>query len=286
MSTNEIEIAAKILVGLKRKQTNEFEFDANTGITDFNSKQLKKNFEEILKEFSYESKEQESERSPVSHFSLGYHVARKLTPNTGGGIGSFEAEVDYRQEKFDILNFCKLVTSLQISYDDRFHTPSDVNTYASKELVSEIKQIFLTLDKKTLPMALLSGGAELKVQLQLALMGLLRQLLELDAQNLAKKYLEIPVEQHRISTVGANFDSLDKFRHYMHGQLHGSKKHLMPFRFLFPMADPGSDVPDELRQSKVKPFIDQIEAVFNIAFSGERPAPTNRRCVSSVGRFF
>ena len=73
------------------------------------------------------------------------------------------------------------------------------------------------------------------------------------------------------------FNSLGNFQSY----LRTSNKYLMPFRFLFPLADPGHMVPDELRQSCVKPLIDQIEAVFKLTFSEGKPALSHRRLVSS-----
>ena len=267
MSTNRIETATKLLLELERTGMNKFESHTDDEVVDVNSSRLLKKFEESTKSFDNHSKGSKRKAHSVDHFPLTYNPLKK-----------HGSDIELTQTKRNILKFVQEAKNFQISYDDRFHVPNNSNTYASEELVEKIKEMFFILNIKSLAKVLVLKETELKYPLQLTLMGILKQLFELEAQNLAKKYTDISLEQHRLFIIGDHFDSLEHFQHYMASQLQGSKKHLISFRFLFPLAEPGGEVPMELDQSKIKPFIDQIEAVFNLVFSEEKPTLINYNC--------
>lgn len=171
----------------------------------------------------------------------------------------------------DIHTFCQAVQKIAFTYEARFYHEDENNIYASKEFVTEVKDLFLPFCGKT-ALTLFQQKPQLKEQLQGALMGLLKQLCELDVQRLVHKYPDCTLDTHRLVVFGENFDNLHKFQQYIQRQCYGAKKHLITFRFLFPLAEPKGEVPTELQQSAIKPFIELVEKAYQLAFSESRLA--------------
>lgn len=162
-----------------------------------------------------------------------------------------------------VQDFCKQVARFQLQYNERFHTKTNANKCASVALITTVTEMVFMLDKNTLP-EVLKRTPGLQKDLQLALMNFLKKFVEMEAEDLAKKYDDIPLQAHRTMVLESHYDNLPNFQQYIEKQMAGKKAHVVTFRFLFPLDD--GDVNEALKQKHIKPFTDQIAAVFKLAF--------------------
>ena len=70
--------------------------------------------------------------------------------------------------------------------------------------------------------------------------------------------------------------NLENFKKFIEPQLYRNRKFMMRFRFLFPLATSSVSLPEELHDKNIKPFMDQIETLYSLAFSKNNPRKTYR----------